>query len=190
MKSAVVTLTEESLQSDGKATGAQGRQSRWRAQQIVARKVEADYHNARLTREIAEIVVVEYEEGIFKQDLATVDGEIKLAESDLSRPRDRLEWARRMLKKGFVPPATVTAEELTLRKARFALEQVQSKKTVLVGYTKGKTIKETPKSEVEKAAIGRAREKEKIPGSGEDRRRSVLGARREAIASGPGPQSK
>ncbi len=42
------------------------------------------------------------------------------------------------------------SEELTLKKARFALEQAESKKKVLVDYTKGKTIKEL-KSEVEKA---------------------------------------
>ena len=48
------------------------RQGRWRAQQIVALKAEANYRNARLAREVAEIAVIEYEEGIFKQDLATV----------------------------------------------------------------------------------------------------------------------
>ena len=42
------------------------------------------------------------------------------------------------------------SEELTLKKARFALEQAQSKKKVLVEYTKDKTIKEL-ESEVEKA---------------------------------------
>ena len=42
------------------------------------------------------------------------------------------------------------SEELALKKARFALEQAQSKKKVLVDYTRDKTIKEL-KSEVEKA---------------------------------------
>ena len=119
-------------------------------QKITTKSAEANYENAKLTREVAEIAVVEYEEGIFKQDLATVEGEIKLAESDLSRSEDRLDWARRMFDKGYVSMATKVSEELTLKKARFALEQAQSKKKVLVDYTKGKTIKEL-KSEVEKA---------------------------------------
>ena len=55
-----------------------------------------------------------------------------------------------MFEKGYVSMATKVSEELTLKKARFALEQAQSKKKVLVDYTKGKTIKEL-KSEVEKA---------------------------------------
>jgi HlyD family secretion protein len=119
-------------------------------QQITTKSASASYDNAKLTREVAEIAVVEYVEGIFKQDYATVEGEIKLNESDLSRSEDRLDWARRMYDKGYVSMATKVSEELTLKKARFALEQSQSKKDVLVKYTKHKTIKEL-ESEVEKA---------------------------------------
>ncbi len=119
-------------------------------QKITTKSAEANHENAKLTREVAEIAVVEYEEGIYKQDLSTVEGEIKLAESDLSRSEDRLDWARRMYDKGYVSAATKVSEELTLKKARFALEQAQSKKKVLVDYTRGKTVKEL-RSEVEKA---------------------------------------
>ena len=94
--------------------------------------------------------MVEYEEGIFKQDLATVMGEIKLAESDVSRADDRVEWSQRMYKKGYVSLATRNSELLALQKARFALEQAQTKKKVLEDFTRGKTVKEL-KSEVEKA---------------------------------------
>ena len=76
-------------------------------QKITTKSAEANHENAKLTREVAEIAVVEYEEGIFKQDFATVEGEIKLAESDLSRSEDRLDWARRMFDKGYVSKATV-----------------------------------------------------------------------------------
>ena len=75
-------------------------------QKITTKSAEANYENAKLTREVAEIAVIEYEEGIFKQDLATVEGEIKLAESDLSRSEDRLDWATRMFEKGYVSMAT------------------------------------------------------------------------------------
>jgi len=119
-------------------------------QRITTSSAKANYGNATLTREVAEIAVVEYEEGIFKQDLATVLGEIKLAESDLSRSEDRVEWSQRMYGKGYVSQATVKSEELALQKAQFAREQAQSKKKVLEDYTKAKTIKEL-KSEVEKA---------------------------------------
>ena len=59
--------------------------ARLRAQQLATRKAKASYEIARLTRELAELAVEEYEEVTYPRDLATVEGEIKLAESDLTR---------------------------------------------------------------------------------------------------------
>ena len=111
---------------------------------------EAGYHNARLAREIAEITVLEYQEGLYSQEIATADGEIALAEADLQRSQDRLDRVRRMLEKGFIPVYPKYVEELSVKKAQFALEQALSKKEVLVDYTRPKRIKEL-KGDVEKA---------------------------------------
>ena len=119
-------------------------------QKIATQGAEASFQNAKLTREVAEIAVKEYEEGIFLQDKATCEGEIKLAQSDLARSSDRVDWAVRMYEKGYVSKAAKVSEELNFQKANFALEQAQSKLHVLLDYTKGKTIKEL-RSEVEKA---------------------------------------
>ena len=89
---------------------------------------DPSYEIAKLTREIAEIAVEEYEEVGYPQDLATIEGEIKLAESDLVRSEHRLEWAKRMFKKQYVTKATKASEELSFKKSQFALEQAQSKK--------------------------------------------------------------
>src|SRR5262249_1738912 len=81
---------------------------------------------------------------------AIVGGEIELAESDLAHSEDRLQWAKRMFEKKYVSQAQKDSEELTRKKARFALEQAQSKRAVLVQYTKGKTVMELYR-EAEKA---------------------------------------
>jgi hypothetical protein len=91
---------------------------------------------------VAEIAVIEYKEGIFAQDLATAEGEISLAKSDLARSSDRVDWANRMYGKGFVSKAQQVSEELSLEKAKFALEQAQSKGKVLETYTRDKIVKE------------------------------------------------
>ena len=96
-------------------------------QKIATQGAEASYQNARLTREVAEIAVKEYEEGIYLQDKATIQGEIKLAESDLARAADRVDWATRMYEKGYVSKAQKVSEELNFQKAKFTLEQSQSK---------------------------------------------------------------
>src|SRR5271157_4595064 len=119
-------------------------------QKIATQGAEASFQNAKLTREVAEIAVKEYEEGIFLQDEATCKGEISLAKADLARSDDRVAWANRMYEKGYVSKAQKISEELNFQKAKFALEQAESKLHVLLDYTKGKTIKEL-RSEVEKA---------------------------------------
>ena len=125
-------------------------QAKLRAQQWAARKAKAVYEIAKATRELAEIAVEEYAWRSYPQDLATVNGEIQLAESDLARSEDRVDWAKRMFDKGFVSMATKASEELTFKKAQFALEQARSKRRVLVEYTKAKTVKGL-QSVVEKA---------------------------------------
>ena len=119
-------------------------------QVITTKGADAAYQNAKLTREVAEIGVIEYLEGIYKQDYATVEGEIKLAEADLRRAEDRLDWSTKMKEKGYVSEGQYISDKLTLQRAKFTLEQAQTKKNVLEKYTKEKTVKEL-KSEVEKA---------------------------------------
>jgi multidrug resistance efflux pump len=117
-------------------------QDRLASQEIVVRAAEAGRQGARLAREVAVMAVTEYQEGLFAQDVAAVEGEIKLAESTLARAEDGLDWTRRMFEKGYVSLFQKVSEELALKKAQFALERAQSRKNVLTHFTKGRTTKE------------------------------------------------
>ena len=138
-------------------------------QKIATKQAEAAYQNAKLTREVAEIAVKEYEEGIYLQDRATIQGEIKLAESANQKAKARLERTRRARQKltetlgrtgTVVTSGDILAEleiddrleasQHAVLRERFSLEQAQNKLNVLQNYTKGKTLKEL-RSEVEKA---------------------------------------
>jgi len=142
-------------------------QDRLATQEIVVRGAEADVHGARIAREVAVLAVIEYQEGIFMLDLATTEGEIKLAESELSRAEDRLDWTRRMFEKGYVSMAEKVTDELTLKKNRFALEQAQSKRKVLIDYSKARTIKALT------GAVETARARELAKQAGLERERSA-----------------
>ena len=119
-------------------------------QVITTKGADAAYQNARLTREVAEIAVEEYEQGVYKQNLESCKIEIALAQSDLKRAEDRLDWSERMYKKGYLSLGQNMSERLALQRAKFALEQAQTKIRVLEKYTKHKTVKEF-NAEVEKA---------------------------------------
>jgi hypothetical protein len=71
--------------------GRQGQFDQLTNQEISTRSAHADYENAKLTREVAEIAIVEYTEGIFVRDQMTLEGELTLARSDLDRQRDMPE---------------------------------------------------------------------------------------------------
>jgi RNA polymerase sigma factor (sigma-70 family) len=130
---------EESLPQ---AEGADRPSAKLLIQRLTTRKARATYEIARLTLELAEIAVKEYEFGAYPRDRAAALHEIKLAEADLARASDRAAWAARMHEKGYLSQASKTSEEMSQQKARFALEQARTKINVLELYTNGKTLKE------------------------------------------------
>lgn len=119
-------------------------------QYIATSGAEAAFQNAKLTREVAEIAVTEYKNGVYLQELQTVKGEIALAEAERKRAEDRLEWSVRMADKGYVSKAQKIADEVSLNQKVFSYEQAMTKKRVLEDFTYTKTLKELG-SDVEKA---------------------------------------
>ena len=95
-------------------------------------------------------IVTEYTDGIYLQDKQSTEGEIALAQSDMERAVDRVQWSDRMLLKGYNSKAQNLSDHSALENAKFKLEQSQTKMKVLEQFTHEKTVKEL-KSEVEKA---------------------------------------
>jgi hypothetical protein len=95
---------------------------------------QAKYENAKLTREVAEIAVAEFTEGIFPQDLQSVDIEIGLAKSDLER--------------ALRPQGS---DKRVVEQARGRLRQAEQKKTLLETNSKDKMVNDL-KGEVARAA--------------------------------------
>jgi RNA polymerase sigma factor (sigma-70 family) len=138
-------------------------------QEITTKGAEAAYLNAKLARQIAEIAVTEYREGIFAGDLKAVMGMIADAQLAIEKADARLARTRRAqqrlqnavaARQESVTPTQIMAEldiqdrldaaEQTIEREKRALDLAQTKKTVLEKYTQGKTIKQH-ESEVEKA---------------------------------------
>jgi HlyD family secretion protein len=138
-------------------------------QRITAKSAEANYLNAKLTREVAEIAVKEYRDGVYVQDRQTCEGEFKLAQSGLVQAEDdvaRMMRARQRMSgiltaKGEDRTAVEIAAEIyindrvrdariAVERARFGIEQAHSKKAVLEQYAAPKRIKEL-ESEIKKA---------------------------------------
>ena len=109
------------------------------SQDTVVLGAQAEVNGTRIGREVTVLTLIEYKQGAFKLEFATVEGEIKLAEAKLHE--DRVDWSRRMFEKGYVSRSEKISNELELKQARYGLEEAQSKKKVLVDYSRGRTIK-------------------------------------------------
>ena len=119
-------------------------------QEIATKRAKADYDQTVKTLEVAKIAVNEYLFGTFPSDKQTAEGSIKLAESDLIKAQDRLEWSNRMTKIGYVAASQNQSDKLAKDKAQYTLEQSQRQLEVLIKYTKTKQMTEL-QANVEKA---------------------------------------
>lgn len=80
-----------------------------RAQSLATRRAWAIYEIARLTRELAEIAVEEYSNGPYASELASIEGEIELARSNLRQAEKNLARAQRVTEKGLLVMTNETA---------------------------------------------------------------------------------
>ena len=84
-------------------------------QRITTKSAEANYRNAKLMREVAEIAVKEYIEGIYKQDMETVKREVEGCRTTIRKIEERLDRTRkasRQLKDAFAAGAARTAADI------------------------------------------------------------------------------
>jgi hypothetical protein len=65
---------------------------------------------------------------------------LKIAEADVEQQRERVQWSKRMLKKGFIPQNQLKEEERLLRELELVLEEVEAD---------AKGLRPEPKKEME-----------------------------------------
>lgn len=89
---------------------------------------EVDISLAKMARE-------KYEQGDFPQQLRQYNADIALANEELQRAAERVEWSQRLAKEGFVTRTELQADELSLQQKTISLEMAQTKMNVLTNYT-------------------------------------------------------
>ncbi len=138
-------------------------------QQIKTISAQSWYTNAQLTREVAEVAVLEYREGILVQERAALEGQRKLHEflikphqDDLDRMLDAQKRAREAINQGLAKPTPteilaeisiddhVRAARHELHQDGYEIKQAEYKIAMLEKYTAPTKIK-LLKSDVEKA---------------------------------------
>lgn len=98
---------------------------------IVKSQNESDIKTAEVNLDLARIDLQKYLEGDFPQMLNDVEGRIKVAESDSEMQRDRVAWANRMVKKGYLTANQAQAEQSRLDSYDLTLRKFLDEKRVL-----------------------------------------------------------
>jgi HlyD family secretion protein len=123
-----------------------------RQQQMTVERTRADHQMAGLDLDVARMAVGQFRDGILYETRKDFEVQIATAQSNLERSRDRLDWARRMAAKGYVPKSQVLAEELALARSTFAVNQARTAREVFEKYTLPKTLR-TLESDVLSAEV-------------------------------------
>lgn len=118
-----------------------GLRDRLDSQELAVRGLRAGVQGARLAREAAVMELEDYKRVRHPRELTAAEAAVKLAQSDLVRHEDQLDWVRRMYEKGYTSKSDLVAEQFTFEKARLALEEAESARQVLARHTREKTIR-------------------------------------------------
>jgi len=125
-------------------------------QQTKIESAKASLQSAALTREAAEMALIEYEQGIFVQEKAATEAELTLARSDLERAQRQIQIAKDRLAQTSKQAASSTSDlaigfrlsdqvfiaELEANKAELAIGQAKSKLKVLLEFTRVQRVEQ------------------------------------------------
>ena len=84
---------------------------------------------------LAKMRLEKYEKGDYPQEAREYDADIALADEEVQRAAEKLEWSQRLAKEGFLTRTELQADELALRRKEIALEMAKTKMSVLTNYT-------------------------------------------------------
>ena len=120
-----------------------------RTQAIKTEQATAALEQAQLNLDVAKLAVEEYQKGLLAQSIQMMEGQIKLAQSDVERAADRLRWTADMLIKGYVPVAQKATAERNLAESKLSLLTGRANLDNFRRFGNPRSLKEL-ESEVEK----------------------------------------
>lgn len=102
---------------------------------VVENQAQSDLDLAELTLEFARQDLKKYTDGEYPNALQKARAEITLAEEELARARERLEWSRTLYAEKFISQTELAADELAEKKKALDLVLAKNNLDLLVNYT-------------------------------------------------------
>ena len=123
---------------------------------VTKGECEGNLLEREVTLDLAKMALEKYEKGDFPEEKRQCEANIALADEELQRAAEKLDWSRKLAKEGFLTRTELQADELTLRRKEIDLEMAKTKMNVLTNYTVHQK-RATLQSDVRKATRAVAR---------------------------------
>ena len=103
--------------------------------EVVKNQSKADVELAELKLEFAKEDLVKYEEGEYPNTLDDQIGSVTLAEEEVERARDTLEWSRKLFAEKYLSESELRSDELSCKSKELSLKTARGKLDLLKNYT-------------------------------------------------------
>lgn len=113
-------------------------------------QAESDIAKAKLDYEFSQVDLKKYLKGEYPQELRQANAEITIAEEELQREEEKLEWSQRLHREGHITRIELQADELAAKRRKLNLKLAKSKLKLLNEFAHGRKLKEL-KSNLEQA---------------------------------------
>jgi HlyD family secretion protein len=124
---------------------------------------ESDIKQAELTLEFAGKDLEKFRDGDMPQDLLEANNNIRIAEEELKRARDKRDWSAKLAEKGYITRQELEADTLAVTKREVDLELAKERLRVLDKYTHPKELKRL-QSDLEEAGKNLDRVRKRVEG--------------------------
>jgi len=102
---------------------------------VVKNQVQSDVDKAKLTYNFAKQDLEKYLQGEYPNQLKEEESQITLAEEEVVRAQDNLEWSRKLYEERYISQTELQADELSVKKKTLDLEMAQNDLNLLKNFT-------------------------------------------------------
>ena len=127
---------------------------------VVENQAQSDLDLAKLTLAFARQDLKKYTDGEYPNALQKANAEITLAQEELARARERLEWSKTLYEEKFISQTELAADELAEKKKALDLSLAKNNLDLLVNYTNQRDLAQR-KSDVSQAEMAMERTRRK-----------------------------
>lgn len=103
--------------------------------EVVRNQAQSDVDKAQLSLQFAREDLQKYIDGEYPNELRRAEANITLAQEELTRVRETMEWSRRLFEENFISQTELQADELNEKRCALDLELAQNNLNLLTEFT-------------------------------------------------------